>query len=106
MNPGMPARKEKPPPPVLCRLCQLPHAVGVFCVYAQQVAMKKLLQKIAEKFCLCDACRVQLYFVRHANGALAPYTEAGLNHFIDCPDRDNFTRTPKPRKPNPPGSST
>jgi hypothetical protein len=61
------------------------------CLAAQRTAMRSLLEKIGRKTS-CDSCGKTIYFVRHTNGANAPYTEAGLIHFVDCPERDRFKR--------------
>lgn len=38
----------------------------------------------------CRGCNREIWWVTHANGKRAPYTEEALNHFIDCPERDSF----------------
>jgi len=38
----------------------------------------------------CRGCGADLYWVRHLNGKLAPYTPDGLNHFINCPQAAMF----------------
>ncbi len=43
-----------------------------------------LLRQIAEAG-QCRGCGTTVYWVRHKNGKLAPYTEDGVNHFMDCP---------------------
>lgn len=99
--PEQPAAPKRSVPAETCHLCRLPHKSEVLCVRAQQMAMKKLLEKIAVRTTRCGSCPALLYFVRHEqNGALAPYTEAGLNHFIDCPGADNH-KGPRPRTENP-----
>ena len=40
----------------------------------------------------CKLCKALIVFVRHKNGKLAPYTLEGLNHFIDCPQREAFQK--------------
>jgi hypothetical protein len=54
--------------------------------------LERILQLVAEAVRPCQACGVKLYFVRHANGKLAPYTADGVNHFATCPDRDRFKK--------------
>lgn len=61
------------------------------CIAAQKVAMRALLQKIGKQVA-CGGCGASIYFVLHSNGKRVPYTEAGLNHFVDCPARDQFKR--------------
>ena len=76
----------------VCKTCQLVHVSEVTCIAAQGVAMRALLEKLGEPT-ECRACHARIVFVRHANGANVPYTLAGLNHFIDCPGRDQFKRS-------------
>lgn len=90
-----------------CKTCQLVHVPAEFpeganahardvlqcmaCIGAQKTAMLALLKKIADgKRCSCGAF---IYMVRHSLGEVAPYTAAGLNHFIDCPTRDQFKKS-------------
>lgn len=54
--------------------------------------MATLLQLVAEEIRPCKACGVQLAFVKHRNGKLAPYTIDGVNHFINCFWADDFRR--------------
>ena len=54
--------------------------------------METLLRNIAEDVRPCKACGAQLAMVRHRIGKLAPYTMAGVNHFIDCSKADQFRR--------------
>lgn len=63
------------------------------CVDAQKVAMRLLLNHGGKKG-TCDGprCGATIYWVTHLNGKSVPYTAAGLNHFVDCPDRDRFKR--------------
>lgn len=61
------------------------------CLEAQATAMRFLLQKAGRKG-TCEGCGKTIYFVRHTNGSNTPYTEAGLNHFVDCAQRDRFRR--------------
>lgn len=40
------------------------------------------------KTCKCGA---EIWFIRHKqSGKEVPYTERALNHFIDCPEREDF----------------
>lgn len=43
----------------------------------------------------CRACGATIYWVQHLNKRWAPYTELGLNHFADCPKREEFKRGSK-----------
>jgi len=54
--------------------------------------MATLLMLIAEEVRPCKACGVQLAFVRHHNGRLAPYTIDGVNHFITCEKAEDFRK--------------
>ena len=74
-----------------CPTCQLVHALEVPCVAAQGLAMRALLGRIGDET-TCAACQKPIYFLRHRNGKIVPYTPAGLNHFIDCPMREQFAR--------------
>ncbi len=96
-----------------CNHCQLVHAPADFpeganahardalqfmaCISAQKVAVRMLLSHVGKK-ASCDGpnCGRTIYWVRHSNGKLVPYTEAGLNHFVDCVDRSRFQRS-RPR---------
>ena len=54
--------------------------------------METLLRNVAEEIRPCKACGAELAMVRHKNGKLAPYTMAGVNHFIDCEKADQLRR--------------
>ncbi len=54
--------------------------------------IESLLRNVAEEIRPCRACGAELAMVRHKNGKLAPYTMAGVNHFIDCEKADQFRR--------------
>ncbi|MGH9343142.1 MAG: hypothetical protein ACRD3Y_04580 [Bryobacteraceae bacterium] len=55
-----------------------------------RAALKAVLERAAELIRPCKRCGEMLYFVRAADGAIAPYTAAGLNHFTSCPHADEF----------------
>lgn len=65
------------------------------CCTVQATAMRLLISHVGKK-ATCDGptCGRTIYWVTHTNGKRTPYTEAGLCHFIDCPDRDRFRRKP------------
>jgi hypothetical protein len=63
---------------------------------ALDIRMEALLENTAETVRPCKACGVKLYFVRHRNGHLAPYTFDGTNHFINCPHREQFKQIRRP----------
>ena len=54
--------------------------------------IRALLTNVAEDKRPCRNCGEPLAFVRHRNGKLAPYTMAGVNHFIDCPGAQQFRK--------------
>ena len=54
--------------------------------------LRRLLELTAEDSRSCKACGALLFFVRHRNGKTAPYTVDGLNHFLNCPQADQFRR--------------
>ena len=41
----------------------------------------------------CKGCHVVIYWIKHKNGKMTPYTENGLNHLADCPVSDRFRKT-------------
>lgn len=38
----------------------------------------------------CSGCRQSIFWLVHTNGAKAPYSISGLNHFADCPVAGRF----------------
>jgi hypothetical protein len=54
--------------------------------------IEALLKNVAQEIRPCRACGEMLAIVKHANGKLAPYTKAGINHFLDCPHAARFKR--------------
>jgi hypothetical protein len=52
--------------------------------------IRELLERAAELRRPCKACSAELFFVRHANGKLTPYTSDGVNHFANCPEAARF----------------
>ena len=92
----------------ICENCKLPHAPAKIpddltdamekrwieagaCRDAQAIAMKQLLDNVGDPG-TCRGCRVPIYWITHRNGKKTPYTHAGLNHFIDCPERAQFAK--------------
>ena len=51
----------------------------------------KLLDNIT-KSTQCKKCGKDIWFVKHANGKIAPYTAQALNHFADCPNAKDFKK--------------
>lgn len=74
-----------------CTNCGLVHPPLITCEETMRKNMVELLMRVGSVDS-CRGCSRTIYWVRHANGHNAPYTEAGLNHFIDCPQRDQFKR--------------
>lgn len=68
------------------------HMLGVDCDCHVPPPMGELLRKFAQRLTKCQACRAEIYLVRHLNGKVAPYTPAGLIHFVDCPKAEQFRR--------------
>jgi hypothetical protein len=54
--------------------------------------IRRLLGLTAEESRTCKACGALLFFVRHSNGKLAPYTADGVNHFVNCPAAERFRK--------------
>lgn len=66
---------------------------------AERDALKKnialLLNQIAESS-HCKGCGVRIWWVTHRNGRKAPYTDTGMNHFIDCVAAAQFKKAVRP----------
>lgn len=83
-----------------CGICRLVHPPGPtlyeeaieHCMAAQREAMRKLLKLIAGAPVKCGGCPAMVYWVTHKNGKRTPYTAAGLNHFLTCPEAERFRR--------------
>lgn len=43
----------------------------------------------------CKGCSARIWWVRHKNGKVAPYTDTGLNHFADCKVANRFKSSSK-----------
>ena len=59
-------------------------------------ALKAAITALVSRFGkqgVCRACRATVYFVRHANGALCPYTAEGVSHFRDCSQPQRFSKS-------------
>ena len=62
-------------------------------VAALRKNMAILLRNIGDPgYCTGKACRAEIFWLVHRNGKRTPYTQDGANHFIDCPDREQFRR--------------
>lgn len=66
--------------------CGLPE-----CVVAQAAAMLAMLKNVGQPG-ICRGCPAKGYWVTHYNGKATFYTEAGLNHFVDCPAAKRFKK--------------
>jgi len=88
----------------ICPTCQQPHTraqgnllasadelTSQMCIGALHGAMESLLRNIGDPG-ECRACHALIFWVKHRNGRKTPYTPAGLNHFVDCPAREEFKR--------------
>ena len=60
--------------------------------FSAEERLRRILELTAEGKRPCKACGVELYFVRHANGKLTPYTVDGINHFANCPEAQRFRK--------------
>jgi hypothetical protein len=54
--------------------------------------MRTLLKLIAVEVRTCKLCPATIYMVQHNNGKIAPYTESGVNHFLDCPNAPGVSK--------------
>ena len=72
-----------------CPACGIPHDREVLCLRAAQATTLALLKNIGDPG-QCRACQAEIFWVIHRNGKKAPYTAAGLNHFVDCPAAARF----------------
>lgn len=57
--------------------------------------IRKLLNQIGAEMAVCRGCQAQIWWVTHANGKRAPYTQDALNHFADCPKAGEFRKGAK-----------
>jgi len=64
---------------------------GASCIEAQALAMRTLLERCFQPD-TCRGCQAPIFWVLHRNGKRVPYTPAGLNHFIDCPEAAKFKK--------------
>ena len=44
----------------------------------------------------CSGCNATIVWVVHKNGRKAPYDADAVNHFVSCPNRDQFRKRGKP----------
>ena len=55
-------------------------------------ALRGLLELIAGHG-TCKGCGAPIYWVKHVGKVEpVPYSTAGINHFIDCPKREQFRK--------------
>ena len=57
--------------------------------------LEQLLAAVAELHRPCRYCEAPLYFVRHRDGLLMPYTAEGENHFFNCPYTERLRKNRK-----------
>ena len=74
-----------------CRTCYLVHPPMTTCLEASAANILALLGRIGKQ-AVCAGCTRPIFWVTHTNGKRTPYTESGLNHFIDCPARETLKR--------------
>ena len=75
----------------ICPSCKIPHPEPEACVEALQKALSSLVMRVGQMG-FCSACGAGVYWITHLNGKRAPYTQAGFNHFIDCPRAEQFRK--------------
>jgi hypothetical protein len=74
----------------LCDRCKLPHPPLLDCVEAMAANLRTLLLRVGT-IDKCVKCGATIYWLRHLSGKSAPYNEAGLIHFADCPFAEEFS---------------
>ena len=53
----------------------------------------RLLNQVGDSgICTGPTCGARIWWVRHLNGKRVPYTHEALNHFVDCPDAQQFRK--------------
>jgi hypothetical protein len=75
----------------VCIDCGQPEDKDHECVRSQRAAMARLLDLVGDPG-TCKGCGKEIIWIVHKNGKRVPYTQAGLNHFIDCPFAEKFRR--------------
>ncbi len=81
----------------MCEVCKLPlanHVPGLLgggCPSAMDKAMTALLKQIGQ-IGTCSGCNGVVIWVTHRNGTHVPYTTEGLNHFLNCPEAEQFKK--------------
>jgi hypothetical protein len=58
-------------------------------IHVQELAAGPMLKHFAESVRPCRACGKVLAFMR-ISGALRPYELTGVDHFLSCPNADEF----------------
>ncbi len=54
-----------------------------------------LFLRIGADQSVCKGCGVPIWWLKHSNGNLAPYTINALNHFTDCKKAESFRKKGK-----------
>jgi hypothetical protein len=58
-----------------------------------RLRMANLLRNVGTPgTCTGATCRADVHWLVHINGRRTPYDADGTNHFIKCPDREQFKR--------------
>lgn len=60
-------------------------------VAAQRKVIADLLKNVGDPG-VCKGCLAEIHWVVHRNGRRTPYDPTGVNHFITCPEREQFQR--------------
>lgn len=68
-----------------------PYAPNVIKAILDGEKMKEFLDRIGTRG-NCNGCGIPIWWVRHNNQKMVPYTGVGKNHFIDCPQKDRFKK--------------
>ncbi len=74
----------------ICKDCHVPHPPLVECREALLANIRQVMLRIG-KVDTCK-CGLTVYWIRHLSGKQAPYTAAGLIHFVDCPFGEEFSK--------------
>jgi len=62
-------------------------------VAALRLSMATLLRNMGDPaICTGPTCKAEIVWMIQRNGKRTPYNPDGTNHFITCPDREQFKR--------------
>ena len=76
---------------VTCQDCGFIHGSNGACLDVVKLALARLVAAVGMPG-ECKGCQASIFWVRHINGKSVPYTTAGENHFINCPNAKDFKR--------------